>query len=437
MRRPTFGGLWRHRDFVKLWSGQTVSVFGSLISRTALPFTAILALDASPLQVAVLALADLIPGVMFGLVAGVWADRVRRRPIMIAADIGRGLLLATVPLAWAFDALTIGQLYAVAFAAGALTVCFDVAYLSYLPTLIEREDLVEGNAKLSASSSAAEIGAFGIAGWLVQLLNGPLAILVDSATFVVSALTIGAIRKPEPPPPPVDERRQAHVEVREGLRQILRDPVLRALAAADLLFQMSFRIVGAVFLVFVVRELEFKPGVLGVIFAVGGASSLVGAAVTPAFVRRIGVGPTMIFGLLFAAAGQALIPFAREANAVAVGLLVGGQLVTDPGAVLFEINGVSLRQAVTPPELLGRVNGSIRFGEFTLMIAGTLIGGVLGEYVGLRAALIAGAVVFFAAAVPLVLSPVRTLRAAPEPLAEPSLVEAMEVAGAPPLNASP
>src|SRR5690349_292851 len=133
MRKPTFGGLWRHSDFVKLWGGQTVSVFGSLISRTALPFTAILALDASPLPVAVLALADLIPGVLFGLVAGVWADRVRRRPIMITADIGRALLLATVPLAWAFDALTIGQLYAVAFAAGALTVCFDVAYLSYLP----------------------------------------------------------------------------------------------------------------------------------------------------------------------------------------------------------------------------------------------------------------------------------------------------------------
>jgi MFS family permease len=431
LRRPKFTGLWRHPDFVKLWSGQTVSVFGSLISRTALPFTAILALDASPIQVAVLALADLIPGVLFGLVAGVWADRLRRRPIMIAADVGRALLLATVPLAWAFDALSIEQLYAVALGAGALTVCFDVAYLSYLPTLVKRDELVEGNSKLSASSSAAEIGAFGIAGWLVQLLNGPLAILVDAGTFVVSAATIGAIRAPEPPPPPIEDRRSAHVEIRDGIRQIVRDPVLRALAASDLLFQMSFRIFGAVFLLFVVRELDFKPGVLGVIFAVGGASSLVGAAVAGSLVRRIGVGPTMILGVLLAAGGQVLIPFAREANLFAVLVLIAGQLITDPGAVLYEINDVTLRQSVTPAPLLGRVNGTIRFGEFALMIAGTLLGGVLGEYVGLRAGLFAGITCLFAAALPLLLSPVRTLMSTPEPLGEVPAMDVVEVAGAP------
>src|SRR5688572_13662707 len=169
--RIRFDGLWRHPDFVRLWSAQTISVFGSLITGTAIPFTAILVLDASPREVALLAAANHVPGLIFGVAAGVWVDRLRRRPVMIAADLGRAALVTTIPLAYAFDALTIGHLYAVALSAGMLTIFFDVAYQSYLPTLVSRDELVEGNSKLAATASVSEFAGFSVSGWLVQVFS--------------------------------------------------------------------------------------------------------------------------------------------------------------------------------------------------------------------------------------------------------------------------
>src|SRR2546426_9011428 len=189
----SFDGLWQHPDFVRLWTGQTISVFGSLIGRTALPFTAILVLDARPYQIALLLAADIAPGLIVNPVAGVWVDGLRRRPILIAADVGRAVLLASIPVAYAFDSLRMEQLYVIACLTGALTMTFDVAYRSYLPSLVGREELLEGNSKLTASSAAAEVGAFGAAGWLVQLFTGPIAILVDAVSFLFSALFVGLI----------------------------------------------------------------------------------------------------------------------------------------------------------------------------------------------------------------------------------------------------
>jgi MFS family permease len=216
-------GLWQHPDFVRLWAGQTISVFGSLITGTALPFTAILALDASAFEVGLLAASRTVPSLLIGPFAGVWADRLARRPLMIAADLARAVLLATIPLAYAFDALHIEQLYAVAFATGALTMIFDVAYQSYLPSLVTREELIEGNSKLQATSSVAEFGAFSLGGWLVQILSGPLAILIDAVTFVFSALFVRAIRAPEPAVAavPAEGRPGVGREFVEGLRAVL------------------------------------------------------------------------------------------------------------------------------------------------------------------------------------------------------------------------
>ena len=192
------GSLWRHGDFVKLWTATTVSVFGSLVTRTALPFTAILALDATPWQVGALHACEIGAQMLTGLAAGVWVDRARRRPIMIASDLGRAIVLVWIPVAAALRVLRIEHLYIVAFIAGVLTECFSVADASYLPTLIPRDKLLEGNSKLHASSSVSEVGAFGIAGWLVQWLTAPIAILVDAISFVLSAIFIGLIRAPEP-----------------------------------------------------------------------------------------------------------------------------------------------------------------------------------------------------------------------------------------------
>ena len=411
MRRD---GLWGNPDFVRLWAAETVSIFGSLVTRTALPFTAILVLDASPIDVALLRIADLVPGFVVGLVAGAWVDRWPRRPLLIGADLGRAALLVTVPIAAWTGGLNLGLLYMVALVNGTLTTLFDVAYQSYLPTLVRRDQLVEGNSKLTASASVAEFGAFGAGGWLVQLLSGPTAILLDAVSFLWSAVLVWRIRSPEPSPPPVEERESLRREVVQGLRVVLHDPLLRPMAIAAALLDLSFSIFGAVFLLFTTRDLGLGPGIQGSIFAVGGVCSLGGALVASRVTRRFGLGRTMIGGLALATVGQVVVPLAPEVTLLAVAFLAVQQLLGDGSLTLYDIAGTSLRQTVSPERMLGRVNGSFRFLGFAAMLLGTLIGGTIGEFVGVRPALVFAAGALAAAALVLVQSPVRGVRTAPE-----------------------
>ena len=414
-------GLWRHPDFLKLWTGQTVSVFGTLITGTALPFTAILVLDASPFQVALLRAAELAAGIMVGLVAGVWVDRLRRRPLMIGADLARALLLLTIPLAAVLDLLSIEQLIAVAFLTGIFTILFDVAYQSYLPTLVEREDLVEGNSKLTASSSVAEFSAFSLGGWLVQLLTAPIANLIDAVTFVVSAVSVAFIRRPEPAVAPAERRRSVRAEVVDGMRAVVHDPVLRVLAAVAFSEAMARGVIGSVVLLYLNQELGFGPGVLGMIFAVGGVTSLVGALAAGPLTRRAGIGPTLLLGQLFTAAGTLCLIAADDTSALAVVLLVANQCITDPAATIADVTATSLRQATAPAQVLGRVNASIRFTSLVMTLLFTLLAGLLGGAIGLRGVMVFGAALNFLPVLWLLLSPVRGLReplplvATPEP----------------------
>lgn len=418
--RLRFAGLWRHPDFVKLWTGQTISVFGSLITGTALPFTAILALHASPLQVALLAAANHVPGLVFGLVAGVWVDRLRRRPVMIAADLGRAALLVSIPIAYAFDALRIEQLYAVALAAGVLTIFFDVAYRSYLPTLVSRDELIEGNSKLAATASVSEFAGFSVSGWLVQIFSGPFAIFVDAVSFVISAVFLRAIRTPEPAPPPPEERAGTLAEAAEGMRAVVRDPLLRSLAGATPLAAFGTGMFFATYMIFVTRGLGFHPGLLGVIFGLGGISSLFGAVLAGGAARRFGAGPAMIAGLAMMGISMLFIPIARGATIVAAGLLIAQQISGDGMFMVFEINATSLRQAIAPERMLGRVNAFNRMLDLGFTLAGILIGGVIGQTVGLRPALYIGAGSMLAGAAWLLASPARNIAMPPaeeEPLA--------------------
>ena len=214
------GGLWRHPDFLKLWSSQSISLLGTEISQLAIPLAAILVLDASAFEVAAIGVAEFLPFLLFALPAGVWVDRLRRRPILVIADVGRGLALATIPVFYAFDALTIWQLYVVTFAVGTLTVFFDVAYQSYLPSLVNREQLVDGNSKLEVSRSAASLAGPGIAGVLVAAITAPYAILVDAISFFASGGFIFGIRREEPPPEKA-EQPSMRKELAEGLRYLL------------------------------------------------------------------------------------------------------------------------------------------------------------------------------------------------------------------------
>jgi predicted MFS family arabinose efflux permease len=428
--RFKFDGLWRHPDFTRLWAGQTISIFGSLVGRTALPFTAILVLDAGPIEIAALSVAELAPALLLGPAIGVWVDRLRRRPILITSDVGRFLLLATIPIAHLFDALTMQHLYAVAFLVGILTMFFDVAYLSYLPSLVKREELLEGNSKLAASSSVAEVTGFSLSGWLVQLVTGPVTILIDAVSFLFSALAVATIGTPEPPPRPGDQRPGIRQEFGEGVRFLLDDAALRALAAAAVTLELSWRLFGAVFLVFVTKDLGFTPGVLGMIFAVGGVSSLVGAMVAQRSARKFGAGPSMWGGLVFMGVSMMFIPVAPEAGLVAATLLVAQQLIGDGGATVFEVNQVSLRQSLTPERMLGRVNAAIRLSSLAAMLLGSLAGGVMGETLGLRVTLVAGACATLAAAGCVFFSRARWLRG-PGEVPEEALVEAELEAGTP------
>jgi len=422
-----FDGLWRHPDFVRLWAGETISVFGSLIGRTALHFTAILVLDARPFEVATLLAMGIVPELIVAPFVGVWVDRLRRRPIMIAADLGRAALLATIPATYVLDALTMEQLYVVAFLTGILSMCFSVAYQSYLPSLVQREELLEGNSKLTASESAAEVGAFGAAGWLVQVFTGPMAILIDAVSFLFSAYFIGIINNTERPPAPRVERAGMLSEAEQGIRTILSNRILRATLVSESLNHFAFGIFSAAFGLYVIRVLDFQPGVLGMIYAVGGVSSLVGALFAGRSASRLGIGPAMVMGLAVIGASMLLVPLAQGGMVVAAAFLVAQQL-GDGGFVVYSINEVTLRQTITPDRLLGRVNSVVEICAHSVLLLGILAGGALGETVGLRATLTFGAGAMLFAALWLALSPVRGIRDAPEPVGEP-LAHAISEAG--------
>jgi MFS family permease len=401
-------GLWRHRDFLKLWTGETISVFGSLVGQTAMSFTAVLVLHANALDIGLLTAAHLVPDVLFGLVAGVWVDRLPRRPLMIAADAGRFALLATIPLAYAFDALTIGQLFAVAFGTGAFEILFDVSYQAYLPTLVEKENILEGNSKMASSSAVAEVAGFGISGWMVQLLTAPIAIFCDAFSFMASAAALIVISKPEPERKAVENREGVRQEIVEGGRAIVHDPILRANVVAHALSGFAFRMYGAVFLLYV-TGIGFRPGVLGLVWGVGGATSLVGAMFAGRAASRLGLGPAMTMGLVMMGTAMLLIPAAHDAAFIALMMMIGQQF-GDGFYMIWHVNHMTLRQSITAPELLGRVTSGFRVSNTVAMLAGALSGGVLGELIGLRATLVFASCVMLAAGAWLVVTPVWGMR---------------------------
>lgn len=404
-----FGGLWRHPDFLKLWGAQTVSLGGSLVSRVALPLVAILTLDATPGEAALLRIADLLPGILLGLFAGVWVDRLRRRPLMIWADVGRAVLLGSIPLAALLGMLRLEQLLVVVFVAGLLTALFDVAYHAYLPTLVTRDELVEGNSKLEASGAAIEVASFGLGGWLVQALTAPIAVLIDAVSFVVSAVCLAAIRQPEPATRESSDGQTTWLAIRKGLQLVLHDPVLRALAAAQANLNFCIYVWLSMLLLFLARDLELEPGVFGMLFAVGGVCSLIGATQAERVERRLGLGRTLILMLVIDAVGLLLVPLAGGPFWLVVLLVAGGQVADGP-ATIFMIHERSLIQSTVPDHAMGRVMASLRVIGWTAMLAGTIVGGILGEVLGARPTMLIGAIGALPAALWLVWSPVRRLR---------------------------
>ena len=416
---PT-GGLWRHRDFLKLWSAETISQFGSQVDDLAIGFVAIVVLDASAFEVALLGTLNFLPFILFTLPAGVWVDRLRRKPILIAGDFGRAVLLATIPIAYVADALTLWQLYLVVFLTGICTVFFDVAYQSYLPALVERDQIIDGNSKLEISRSAAQLGGPGFAGALVQIFTAPYAVLVDAISFLGSGLILLGIRKEEEPPTRemVDGRKASlWTELKEGLRFVLGNPNLRAQAGCTATSNLFSSLAFSILLVFLVRELGLSAGVIGIVFSIGATSSMVAAFTAMRLARRFGIGPTTIVMAALFGPATLLVAFAPVGNA-AIPFLIAAQLVFFYTVVVYNIIQVSYRQAICPPRLQGRMNSVMRFLVWGTIPIGTLAGGALATWIGLRDTIVVGAIGGGLAFLWIVFSPQRHLREMPEPIEE-------------------
>lgn len=378
--RGRFGGLWRHSDFLKLWGGQTVSVFGSLVTKVVLPLVAVLTLRATQSQVALLYIADAAPALALGLAAGALADRVRRRPLLIATDVGRTLALLVVPLAAALGGLSLGLLYAVTVATSALTTVFDSAYPAYLATLVGAERLVEGNAKLGASLSVAEVAGFGLAGALAQALTAPVAVLIDAATYVVSVVSLAFIRTPEPHPQPSAERAslsQLTREVAEGLRLTWISPARRAIAGMGAIQSLCGSLLETALVIFILRDLRLSPTLMGLSFGIGGIASFVGAAVAERVTSRLGLARALRWSAWVSRALGLLIPLAGGPAWLAFALITIPQF-GDAANTVYDISATTTLQLVTPSGALGRVVAS---GN-VLRSAGSLLGLALGATAG-------------------------------------------------------
>lgn len=432
MRRPS-GALWSHRDFLKLWAGQTISEFGSQISQLAIPAVAVLTLKATAFQVAALETVVFLPFLILTLPAGAWVDRWRRRWILIGGDFGRAVLLATIPLAYALGHLTLAQLYVVGFLVGIHTVFFDVAYQAYLPQLVDRETLVEGNSKLQMTVSGAAIAGPGFSAGLLAVLSAPYAIIVDACSFVVSGGFTVAIRKREDPPP-ATERRRLLVELWEGLRYVTHHRLLFPQALATGSSNFATNIVFSVYFVFAYRQLGLTPTLMAIIGAIAATGWLIGSASADWWRRKLGVNGATILGMAVGAPAALLIPFAPAGHAAIPFLVLSGML-GGFGAVVYNIQQVSLRQAITPERLQGRMNASMRFFVWGTIPLGSLVGGALATAFSVRTALIVGACLGFVALLPILLSPLRTVHEFPEAEEVPLLHEPGLLGGPAPVDA--
>jgi MFS family permease len=404
------GGLWHHLDFRRLWIGETVSQFGTAISNLALPLVAILVLHASTFQVGLLATFESIAFLLVGLPAGAWVDRMRFRLVLVTNDLVRFVALGSIPLAQLLGVLSIGQMYAVALVVSVSTVFFDVAYQSYLPELVDREALVEGNAKLQASESVAQVAAPAAGGGLIQLLTAPYAVVVDALSFLWSAAWVASIKTRVPKPERKPDRHLGR-EIAEGLRFVVGNRLLRAIATCtgvgNLFTSMGF----ALFYLLLARNLHLSAGVIGLITALPAVGGLAGSLTASRIAAKLGQGPAICVSALTFAIPMFVFPFVHRDWTLA--LMALAQIVFWASGVIYNITQVSFRQGLCPPRLLGRMNATIRFLVWGTMPLGAFLGGVLGATIGVRETLFVAAVGGALTWVPVYFSPLRHMRELP------------------------
>lgn len=407
---PRPPSLFRHGDFVRLWGASAVSAFGARITREGLPLTAVLAMGASPAQVGILAALSRGPALIVGLFAGGPIDRSRKRPVLIWADIARAAMLAALPFGALTGRLSLVWVYVAAAVVGCASAVFDIAHHAYLPSLIDRDRLVEGNSHLSATDSVAEVGGPAIAGGLFQLLTAPVAIFVNVLTYAVSALFLGLIRTPEPKPEIDTTPDHVLSDALEGARIALAHPMVRPLALMEMTMALFGSFFSALYSLFALRTLGLTPGLMGLTIALGGIGGLAGALLTPRLVSRFGAGPAMIGMAGAAGLFNLAIPLAPVGAWAGAGFLGVAQLFGDALMTGAFIIAGSLRQTLLPPQALGRVGGAISAAAGLTGVCGALLGGWLGQVIGPRPVLLISVLGLAAAVLLPLASPLRSYR---------------------------
>jgi MFS family permease len=399
--------LSQNPDFNKLWVGQTISLIGSQVTLLAIPITAAVTLGATSPQMGFLSALGSAPALIFGLFAGVWVDHHKRRMVLIGSDLARALVLSIIPLSAILGTLKVEVLYLVGFLAGTMGLFFNVAYRSYLPGLVGRDKLVKANSRLELSNSVAEIIGPGLAGGLVQIIGAPIAIAVDAFSFIISAISIGMIRAPEPDPSPARINTHLWTEMIEGWHHVFSEGRLKALASCITSLSFFNAIFESVQILYLTRQLGLSAAWLGIIFASGSVGFLLGAIVTDKVDRRIGLGRSLLLGVLLTGGSDLFFPVAGRIHTqwLVIGLLILAQLFFGIGLTMFQIGQVSLRQSLTPNQLQGRMNATLSMLSWGIAPLGALLGGMLGLVVGLSPTLFVAALGEMAAGLWLVFSP--------------------------------
>jgi len=416
LKALSLGGLWKHGDFLRLWLSETVGAFGRQITGLALPTVAILMLGAGPFEMGILGSLQMLAFPILGLAVGVWVDRWRRRPIMIVANLGRMVALGSIPVSFVFGVLDLYQLYLVAAVVGVFTVFFDVAYQSYLPALIDRADLVEGNAKLETSQSAAQVGGPAIAGFLIQIMGGAKAIALDAAAFLVSAVFLSSIKKDEPKPPSSSSSNAPSFlqELKEGAQVVFKNPTLTRIAGCTATSNLGASMAFTVFLIFAYDQLLLSPEVIGIIFGLSSVALLVGAILASRVAKVLGLGWALAMSTLLSGVSVLGLPLALFGQPIII--LIIFQMIGNFGLPIYNINQVSLRQAITPDRLQGRMNATMRTIVWGTIPLGSFIGGILGAQIGVVWTIVVGGAMTAMAVVWIIVGPVISLKKSPEPV---------------------
>jgi MFS family permease len=402
--------LLRVAAFRRYWSAQTVSLFGDQVSALALPLLAVLGTQAGPAQMGYLTAAALIPNLLFSMLAGAWIDRYpRKRRVMIIADIGRALLLVAIPVAYLFNLLTLQQLYVVAFLSGTLAVLFEVSHSTLFVSLVPKKDYIEANTLLNGSRAMSFVAGPSVGGVLVQAFSAPVALLADAASYVVSAVFLMKIKPTEPPP--ADGQ---GLGIGQGLRFIGRSPVLRSILLGTTTLNLFNYMFAALFVLYVSKELHISPAMLGAVIGAGAFGALLGAAVTGRLTKRLGIGPTMVLSFVLFPAPLVLVPLAGGSTPMVLGMLFVAEFLGGLGVMMLDITAGSVQTAAIPDAVRARVSGAQRTINYGIRPIGALLGGTLGEHLGVRPTLWIATIGAIAGVLWVLPSPVAKLRDLPD-----------------------